>query len=367
VRLVRAGRDLRVDFFRGIALFCIFLDHIPHDALARFTVRNLALNDATEIFILLAGYAASLVYGRKLDQAGPVSAGADMLKRAWTLYIAHIFLFVIFTAEVALFAAWFATPGYLARVGMDRLVREPLVAMIDAVPMLYQPSFLNVLPLYVVIMGGMAPLLLLLRRPRVLLAASFALYVAARLFGWNLPTAGGHGWFFNPLTWQFLFVLGMIFARFGRPALPRVATDIAAIALLVVGFLILLTTWIEPQLARHVPVLIKPLIRDIDKTGLHPYRLLSILSLAWLASRYVPPGAKFIETRLGSVFVLIGQHGLTTYCASIVLSFAGRVVLDHDPGWVMQIMVNGVGLIVLLGIAASGAWFRVKDAKPAVS
>jgi hypothetical protein len=73
VRLVRAGRDLRVDFFRGIALFCIFLDHIPHDALARFTVRNLALNDATEIFILLAGYAASLVYGRKLDQAGPVS------------------------------------------------------------------------------------------------------------------------------------------------------------------------------------------------------------------------------------------------------------------------------------------------------
>jgi hypothetical protein len=367
VKLVRAGRDLRVDFFRGIALFCIFLDHIPHDALARFTVRNLALNDATEIFILLAGYAASLVYGRKLDKSGPISAGADMLKRAWTLYIAHIFLFVLFTAEVALFAAWMANPGYIDRVGMDRFVKEPLVAMIDAVPMLYQPSFLNVLPLYVVIMAGVAPFLMLLRQPRVLLAASFALYVTARIFGWNLPTAGGHTWFFNPLTWQFLFVLGMVFARYGRPDLPKIATDIVTIALLVIGFLILLTTWIEPQLARHVPDIIRPLIRDIDKTGLHPYRLLSILSLAWLASRYVPTGAAFIETRLGSVFVLIGQYGLTTYCASIILSFAGRVVLDRDPGWVMQILVNGVGLIALFGVAAMGAWYKVKDAKPALS
>ncbi|MGC9269579.1 OpgC domain-containing protein [Acidiphilium sp.] len=363
--LVRAGRDLRVDFFRGIALFCIFLDHIPHDTLARFTVRNLALNDATEIFILLAGYAASLVYGRKLDRAGPVSAGADMLKRTWTLYIAHIFIFVIFTGEVAAFATWFADPSYLAHVGMNRLIKEPLVAMIDAVPMLYQPSFLNVLPLYVVIMGGMAPLLVLLRRPAVLLMASFTLYVAARQFGWNLPTAGGHVWFFNPLTWQFLFVLGMVFARFGRPRLPNVATDIGAAVLLVTGFLILLTTWIEPQLARHVPLAIKPLIHDIDKTGLHPYRLLSILALAWLASRYVPPGAPFIGTRAGSIFVLIGQHGLTTYCASILLSFAGRVALDHDRGWLMQVLVNGIGLGALLGVAAIGAWYKVKDAKPA--
>ncbi|MDD2875991.1 MAG: OpgC domain-containing protein [Acidiphilium sp.] len=365
MRLVRGGRDLRVDFFRGIALFCIFLDHIPHDTLARFTVRNLALNDATEIFIFLAGYAAALVYGRRLDRAGLVSAWADMWKRTWALYIAHIFLFVLFTAEVAGFAVWFADPEYLSRVGLDGLATAPLAALIEAVPMLYQPSFLNVLPLYVVLMGGVAPFLALLRRPRVLLAASFALYVAARVFGWNLPTAGGHGWFFNPLTWQFLFVLGMVFARFGRPDVPKAATDVLSVGLLVVGFLILLTTWIEPQLARHVPLLIKPMIRDIDKSGLHPYRLLSILALAWLASRYVKPGAAWIETRAGSVFVLIGQHGLNTYCASVLLSFAGRVVLDHDHGWLMQVVVNGTGLAVLLGVAAIGAWYRVKDAKPA--
>lgn len=366
MKLVRTGRDLRVDFFRGVALFCIFLDHIPHDALARFTVRNLALNDATEIFILLAGYAAALVYGRKQDRAGTVSAAADMLKRAWSLYIAHLFLLVIFTAEVAAFAAWFAAPRYLAEVGLDHLIKAPLAAMIEAVPLLYQPAFLNVLPLYVVIMAGIAPFLRLLRQPRFLLGASFALYVAARLFGWNLPTWSGHGWFFNPLTWQFLFVLGMLFARYGRPALPPVTTDIVAIILLVIGFLILLTTWLEPSLARHVPVVIRPLIHDIDKTGLHPYRLTSILALAWLTSRYVAPEARFIQSRLGGMFVLIGQHGLNTFCASILLSFAGHAVLDQDRGWPMQITVNAAGFVALLAVAALSAWYRVKDANEVV-
>jgi hypothetical protein len=365
VQLVRRGRDLRVDFFRGLALFCIFLDHIPHDALGRFTVRNMALNDATEIFILLAGYAASLVYGRKMDRAGAVSAAGDMLKRSWTLYIAHIFLFVVFVAEVAAASRLFMRPRYLGMIGLQHLIVAPLQAFEDAVKLSYQPSFLNVLPLYVVIMSGVALFLPLLRWPRLLLALSFGLYVAARVLGWNLTTSSGHGWFFNPLTWQLLFVLGALFARYGRPDLPPRATDAVAVILLLVGFLILLTTWLMPSLAHHVPPVIRPLIRDIDKTGLHPYRLMSILALAWLASRYVAPDARFLGSRLALVFVLIGQYGLSTYCSSIILSFAGRVVMDTDSGFGAQVGVNLIGLMGLLGVAAWGAWYKVKDAKQA--
>lgn len=367
MQLIRDGRDLRVDFFRGIALFCIFLDHIPHDTLARFTVRNLALNDATEIFILLAGFAAALVYGRKLDRAGPLSASADMLKRAWTLYIAHIFLFVLFAAQVALAAAWLGRPQYLSGVGIDHLAAKPLAAIIEAVPLLYQPAYLNVLPLYVAIMGGLAPLLFMLRFPRTLLALSFALYAGARIYGWNLPTHGGHGWFFNPFTWQLLFVLGMLLSRHGRPALPGLATDIAAVLLLLAGFAILLTTWLEPSLARHIPTALRPLVRNIDKTGLHPYRLVSILSLAWLAARHLRADARLLKARLSRVFILIGQYGLPTYCASILLSYAGRIVMDTDHGWAMQVVVNLAGLAALLGVAALSAWYRVKDAKPSVA
>ena len=35
-----AQRDLRIDFFRGLALIFIFVDHIPGNRLADLTLRN---------------------------------------------------------------------------------------------------------------------------------------------------------------------------------------------------------------------------------------------------------------------------------------------------------------------------------------
>ena len=76
-------RDLRLDFFRGLALWMIFLDHIPSrlvsDAASWITIRNFGFSDATEIFIFISGYTASLVYGRKLAQQGFVKASARIL------------------------------------------------------------------------------------------------------------------------------------------------------------------------------------------------------------------------------------------------------------------------------------------------
>ena len=57
-------RDLRLDFFRGLALFCIFIDHIPNNILAKFTLQSLMFADAAEVFILISGYTAGMVYGR---------------------------------------------------------------------------------------------------------------------------------------------------------------------------------------------------------------------------------------------------------------------------------------------------------------
>src|SRR6516162_11642680 len=95
------SRDLRVDFFRGLALWWIYTDHIPGDTLGDYSLRNFAMCDATEIFVLLAGFGAGIAYGSVMDRQGYLYAAADTLRRAWTLYIAHIFLFVVYTAQVA--------------------------------------------------------------------------------------------------------------------------------------------------------------------------------------------------------------------------------------------------------------------------
>ena len=104
--LIRHGsRDLRVDFFRGLALWWIYTDHIPGDVLGAWSLRNWALCDATEVFVLLAGYGAGMAYGGTLRRDGLLQAAAAVVQRAWTLYIAHIFLFVVFSAQVSFSAA----------------------------------------------------------------------------------------------------------------------------------------------------------------------------------------------------------------------------------------------------------------------
>ena len=98
---IPAERDLRLDLFRGIALWLIFLDHIPTNIVNWITIRNYGFSDAAEIFIFISGYTAAFVYGRSMRDRGFLISSARILKRAWQIYVAHIFLFVIYIAEIA--------------------------------------------------------------------------------------------------------------------------------------------------------------------------------------------------------------------------------------------------------------------------
>src|ERR1700749_2867309 len=105
--LATSERDLRLDLFRGIALWLIFLDHIPSNIVNWITIRNYGFSDATEIFVFISGYTAAFVYGRAMRDRGFLVASARILRRAWQIYVAHIFLFTIFMAEIAYVASTF--------------------------------------------------------------------------------------------------------------------------------------------------------------------------------------------------------------------------------------------------------------------
>src|SRR6202790_1174767 len=94
--VVATGRDLRLDLFRGFALWLIFLDHIPSNAVSWITIRNYGFSDATEIFIFISGYTAAFVYGRAMRERGFVVSGARILRRAWRIYVAHILLVALY-------------------------------------------------------------------------------------------------------------------------------------------------------------------------------------------------------------------------------------------------------------------------------
>src|SRR5262252_933020 len=99
--VIASGRDIRLDLFRGLALWFIFVDHVPTNIVSWLTVRNYGFSDATEIFVFISGYTAVIAYARMMLRDGWLRAAARVYRRVWQLYVAHILLFVAFSAQVA--------------------------------------------------------------------------------------------------------------------------------------------------------------------------------------------------------------------------------------------------------------------------
>ena len=360
--LIRTNRDLRIDFFRGLSLWWIFTDHVPADVLGALSIRNFAFADATEVFVLLAGYAGGIAYGATLRSQGWMSAGADVVRRAWTLYIAHIFLFVIFAAQVGMSATKLDRADFLDEIHLNVLGEAPYRALFEALTLHFQPAYLNILPLYVVLLLLFALALPLLWRPGVLAGLSLALYVGARLFSVNLPSWTGGGWFFNPFCWQLLFIMGAILS-FAPGEVPRRFVglfDWGAVLFVVFGLVMQWLVWPQVVGVGWLPGAVQHALFNVDKAGLHPFRLISILSLTWLVTRLIPKDARWLTSWAANPFVLAGQHSLPVFCAGIFLAFLGRLAMDANAGWAMQVAVNVAGGVLLWAVGAVAAWYANK-------
>ena len=368
MRLIRAGRDMRVDFFRGVALWWIFTDHIPDNWINQVSLRNFAVCDSAEVFVFLAGFGAGLAYGRSMDRNGWLYAAADCAKRAWTLYVAHIFLFVVFAAQVSYSATALDRTDYLDEIHLDVLGEEPYRAMLEALWLHFQPAYLDILPMYIVLLVAFAAAMPLLRLPYVLAALSFGIYAAARLLQINLPSFTGDGWYFNPLAWQLLFTLGAIMAYVPGERPGRLATralDVLSGLVILFGLVLHYGIWEHPEVTAHLPQQIDRVLLSVDKGGLHPFRLISILALVWAVYRLVAAESRWLSSRWAAPFILCGQHSLPVFCSGIFLSFLGRLFMEEQGGAWVQVVVNAVGGSVLVGIGALSAYYSEKGRRVA--
>ncbi len=359
--LIRSSgsRDLRVDFFRGLALWWIYTDHVPGDVLGNYSLHSVALCDAAEVFVLLAGFGAGKAYAAVMDRDGYLFGAAEALKRAWTLYIAHIFLFVVYAAQVSYGATLLDRLNYLDESKLNVLADQPYQALMEALTLRYQPSLLNILPLYIVLLAMFAFAMPLLRQPKVLVGLSLATYVGVRALGFNLPSWTDDGWFFNPFTWQLLFLIGAIlaYAPPRRLPTPTAVFDGLAVATLVGGLVVIFGVWQYPRFAAALPWQLTHALLSIDKTNLDPPRLLSILALLWLTIRLVPANARWLQSRWAGPLVLMGQHSLPVFCFGIFIGFFGRMALETSDAAPMQVLVNVGGIASMAGVAWIAAWY----------
>ena len=368
----RVPRDLRLDFFRGLSLFFIFIDHIPENALAYFTLRSIAFNDAAEVFIFISGYTAALVYGQSLRENGALFATAQIYRRVWQLYVAHIFLFVIFTAEVSYAILVVQNPMYTEEMGVGDFLQEPHLAVIRALMLAFQPMFLDILPLYIVLLASFPLVLILISRHRLLpLVASAVIYTLTLRQGWALHVRPSHNvWFFNPLAWQFLFVIGATagYARISGfwPFPTSKWFSRVALGLTVLIAVISITWTLHWVYDPFPPLLAKQLwTHTLDKTNLAPLRLFSFLVLAITTVYLVQPESRFLHSRWARPVIICGQQSLYIFCFGILLSVLGHFILAETAGgfW-RQVGVNVVGMAAMIGVALVLDWYKTASRRP---
>ena len=176
------GRDLRLDLFRGVANWWIFLDHIPHNVVNWVTTRNYGFSDAADLFVFISGYTASFVYAKLMLDRGFIVGSTRLWKRVWQLYVAHVLLFVIYIAAIGWVALRYNDPDIINEFNVAGLVDNPIQTLTEGLLLRFKPVNLDVLPLYIILMGFFPPVLwLMLRKPDLVMLASLVLqsvYVA---------------------------------------------------------------------------------------------------------------------------------------------------------------------------------------------
>src|SRR5262245_21783663 len=262
------GRDLRIDACRGIALWWIFLDHIPNNVGSWLTLRNYGFSDAAEVFMFVSGVTCALAYGKVWRREGWTAVTRRTLRRSWDIYVAFLLLTLACAILVHL-----AGGGRLADESNTRIFLDDLGATLAHAAILqYRPVNTDVLPIFVLLHLLFAPLLwLLLRLPNVTLGASLALYALVHFFGWTVPAWPSGHWAFNPLAWQLLVVLGAWWMLEGERVRPLVTsrTVLGLAVLYLLLSLVIALSWRIKPLEAVIPQMLAKL-HQLDKSNLDP-------------------------------------------------------------------------------------------------
>lgn len=400
-------RDLRLDFFRGLAMFIILLAHTPGNVWTLWIPARFGFSDATEIFVFCSGMASSLAFGAVFAKRSWLLGAARVAFRVWQVYWAHIGVFFATALLLVLidrtglgeegktYAAWYP---------VGQIFREPKEALAGLFTLTYVPGLFDILPMYLVILA-MIPVVMLAHRlagTKAVFALIGLVWLAAQLALWDrsvgeaethwlgaglaaigerfsfllLPASPWSErpiWFFNPFGWQLVFFTGFAFGMKWLPAPPvnRTLVLIAAGYLLLVlpfawfkihGALYMPDEWLLHDWIYYTREWLHPLMW---KTGVGGLRYLHFLAIAYLAWAAVGPGGVRLSEGWtpprppsGWTLRLLGAVALFTAPYAYVAEIAAfapaldRLIIDVYGGLGLLLPEHRIGMMQILHLVA---------------
>ena len=390
---ISKGRDPRLDFFRGLAMFIIFSAHVPNNIVTQFIPARFGPSDATEMFIFCSGYAAAIAFGSTFRYAGFWIGVWRILLRIWQIYWAHIGLFLSI-AFVCVVANTFLEQDYVQKLNITYFFENTPEAVIGLFSLFYIPNLFDILPIYIIALA-FVPVMILLRRIHIsiFLLAVVSLYLSTWVFNLELSADHtGRPWFFNPFAWQLLFFTAFAFGS-GWLQAPKPQILLFSLAFLYVlawiplSFGLIREAYPPFQELRQFFLygdytLTNPIGAQIDrlwgglitqypniitfsvlfehgtpKTNFHLFRYLHILALVYLMMCIFWKKEQLLLRF--SPIIKVGQNALPTFLTSIFLSWCGGIFLDQvGREWWSWTLVNLSGFLGLILVAYVAAWYK---------
>jgi hypothetical protein len=355
----RSSRDVRLDFFRGIAMFVIFVAHVPSNSWFGFIPARFGFSSAAELFVFCSGLASSFAFGRLFQRDGFSAGLFRTLSRVWQVYWAHIGMSLVMII-VSIIGLKLLGTDYPTRLGLGWFYAHPAEGVFAMMTLTYTPAYLDMLPVYLVLLA-MLPLVMLVARlsPKLALGALFALWALVQVTGFNLPGGQGPGntWYFNPFAWQLVFFTGF---AFGMGWLRAPALRKGKLFWLCVAFLLLSVPVNFWAFTDNVPVLAEihnALIPPDGKTNLNPLLYLHFLASAYVVLILIEPIRG--ELHRARPIVLVGQQALATFMASTALAWSLGMVLDvTGRGLLATSLANLIGFAGIIAVAALARLYK---------
>ncbi|RKP54565.1 OpgC domain-containing protein [Pararobbsia silviterrae] len=344
-----AGRSLDVDFFRGLVLIVIALDHVTGSVLSRFMLHTYAFCDSAEVFVFLGGYASAAAYCAVASHRGEQAAVWRFARRSAEIYRAYLFTALLMLLCGGMLALFDPNPAMLDMTEWRHFVTQPFDVLGDIVLFKRQPYLASVLPMYVAF-ALCVPLVVPLaqRSFSTALATSVLVWVLAPWLAFLVPVVHTQDWGFNPFAWQAMFVGGVLArlypvrAEFARSRSARWLTAVALVA------------FVAFAVARLV--VFKDPLPGVMKQQLSLVRIVDFAAMAWLVSVAVRAGwIRAIAARCTSV-VTVGRTGLVCFVAGTVISVTVDAVSRHGTlhgarGLVVACAGDAATIAAVIGVA----------------
>ena len=354
-------RDPRLDFFRGAAMFIIYIAHCRGNALYEFIPARYGISDAANMFVFVSGMTCAIAFGGTFLRQGWFMGTARVAYRCLQLYAAQIGLFCAIAMIVALGARIFPQSNYIAVAELQHFFARPGDALIGLLTLTYVPHYIDILPLYIVCLA-MVPIAMALARlsPALAVSVSIVLYAASRVFNIDLPAGADDQevWYFDPFAWQLIFFTGFALRRgWIRFPLESRALFWSSVAILLLGLAISLPAVFEA--VAPVDRLRRWIYDHSDKTHMDLLQYVHFLASAYVAIVLLKGHEDALYAPALRPVVKCGQQALSIFISGLVLSYIGGIIFDHwGTGLSEQLVVNGITFALLVAIAYGVAWFK---------